>query len=403
MLLQRIKKNRNPRAGSKLSRLQQQQQPRTKKINLMKPQPTNTPETREPTKNHQILLSSRPSGEPSQDNFQLAEAEIPKPGPGQMLLRTIYLSLDPYMRGRMNAGPSYAPPVELGEVMGGQSVCEVVESNLPNYHPGDIVLAATGWQDFSLSNGEETPKIDRSLGPISYALGALGMPGFTAYAGLLNIGKPQPGETIVVAAASGAVGSVVGQIAKIKGCRVVGIAGGEQKCRFVRDELGFDACLDHRQPRLGENLKAACPEGIDIYFENVGGPVFDAVLPLLNNFARIPVCGLIAHYNAAGLPQVPDHLPLLMRALLTKRLTFRGFLYFDYTSQFPDFVTDMKAWLAEGRIKYREDITDGLENAPRELIRLLKGENFGKKIIRVSPDPTATKRYIVADIDTPMD
>src|SRR4029077_13961093 len=254
-------------------------------MNLKKPQPINTPETREPKKNRQILLSSRQSGEPSQDNFQLAEIEIPKPGPGQMLLRTIYLSLDPYMRGRMSAGPSYAPPLGIGEVMGGQSVCEVVESNLPNYHPGDIVLAATGWQDFSLSSGEETQKIDRSLGPISYALGVLGMPGFTAYAGLLNIGKPQPGETIVVAAASGAVGSVVGQIAKIKGCRVVGIAGGEQKCQFVKDELRFDACLDHREPRLGENLNAACPEGIDIYFENVGGPIFDAVLPLLNSFA----------------------------------------------------------------------------------------------------------------------
>jgi NADPH-dependent curcumin reductase len=352
----------------------------------MKPPPINTPETREPTKNLQILLSSRPGGEPSSDNFRLTETEIPKPGFGQMLLRTIYLSLDPYMRGRMNAGPSYAPPVEIGEVMGGQSICEVVESNLPNYSPGDTVLAGTGWQEFSLSNGEKTQKIDRSFGPISYALGVLGMPGFTAYVGLLNIGKPQPGETIVVAAASGAVGSVVGQIAKLKGCRVVGIAGGEQKCRFVKDELGFDACLDHRQSELGENLKAACPEGIDIYFENVGGPVFEAVLPLLNDFARVPVCGLIAHYNAAELSPGPDHQPLLMRAILVKRLTFQGFIYFDYASQFPDFSKDMKAWLAEGRIKYREDITDGLENAPRELIRLLKGENFGKKIIRVSPE-----------------
>jgi NADPH-dependent curcumin reductase CurA len=365
----------------------------------MKPQPTTTAETREPTKNRQILLCSHASGEPSLDNFQLTETEIPESGPGQMLLRTIYLSLDPYMRGRMNAGPSYAPPVKIGAVMGGQSVCEVVESNLPNYYPGDIVLAPTGWQEYSLSNGEETPKIDSSFSSISYALGVLGMPGFTAYTGLLNIGKPQPGETIVVAAASGAVGSVVGQIAKIKGCRVVGIAGGEQKCRFVRDELGFDACLDHRQPRFGENLKAACPEGIDIYFENVGGAVFDAVLPLLNNFARIPVSGLIARYNATELPPGPDHLPLLMGAILVKRLTFRGFLYFDYASQLPDFVTDVKAWLAEGRIKYREDITDGLENAPRELIRLLKGENFGKKIIRVSPDPTATKRYIADESD----
>jgi NADPH-dependent curcumin reductase len=362
----------------------------------MKLHPT---ETRESTKNHRILLSSRPSGEPSQDNFQLTEAEIPKPGPGQMFLRTIYLSLDPYMRGRMNAGRSYTSPVEIGEVMGGQSVCEVVESNVPNYSPGDIVLAATGWQEFSLSDGEKTQKIDRSLRPISYALGVLGMPGFTAYTGLLNIGKPDSGETVVVAAASGAVGSVVGQIAKIKGCRVIGIAGGEQKCRFVRDELGFDACLDHRQPELRENLKAACPEGIDVYFENVGGPVFDAVLPLLNDFARIPVCGLIAHYNATELPPGPDHLPLLMRTILTKRLTFRGFIYFDYASQFPDFVTDMKAWLSEGRIKYREDITDGLENAPRELIRLLKGENFGKKIIRVSPDPTAPKRPDFKSID----
>jgi NADPH-dependent curcumin reductase CurA len=341
-----------------------------------------------PTKNRQILLTSRPSGEPSQDNFQLVETDIPKPGSGQMLLRTIYLSLDPYMRGRMNAGPSYSAPVEIGEVMVGQSVCEVVESNVPNCRSGDIVLASTGWQEYSLSDGEDTRKIDRSLVPLSYALGVLGMPGFTAYAGLLNIGKPQSGETVVVAAASGAVGSVVGQIAKIKGCRVVGVAGGEQKCRFVRDELGFDACFDHRQPDLTERLKAACPNGIDVYFENVGGEILDAVLPLLNNFARIPVCGLIAHYSDRELPPRPDHLPLLMRAILTKRLTFRGFIYFDYAAQYSDFLTEMSVWLSQGRVKYREDITEGLENAPRELFRLLKGENFGKKIIRVGLDPT---------------
>ena len=349
----------------------------------------NLPGRQETAKNHQILLRSRPSGEPSQENFQFAETEIPKPGADQILLRTIYLSLDPYMRGRMNAGPSYAPPVEIGEVMEGRSVCEVVKSNVPDYRPGDIVLASSGWQDYSLSKAEETQKLDRSIEPISYALGVLGMPGLTAYTGLLNIGKPHPGETVVVAAASGAVGSVVGQIAKIKSCRVVGIAGGEQKCGFVKDELGFDVCLDHRQPDLSERLKAACPDGIDIYFENVGGLVFDAVLPLLNNFARIPVCGLIAHYNAAELPPGPDRIPLLMRAILVKRLTFRGFIVLDYASQFPDFVTDMKSWLSEGRIKYRQDITDGLENAPRELIGLLKGENFGKKLIRVSPDRSA--------------
>jgi NADPH-dependent curcumin reductase len=339
-------------------------------------------------KNRQILLASRPRGELSPDNFKLVETAVPEVGPGQMLLHTIYLSLDPYMRGRMNAGASYAQPVEVGEVMEGSAVCAVVKSNLPHYMAGDIVVAGTGWQEYSLSDGEGVQKVDAALGPISYALGVLGMPGLTAYSGLLNVGKPQPGETLVVAAASGAVGSVVGQIAKVKGCRVIGIAGGEQKCRFVREELGFDGCLDHRQPNLAERLQAACANGIDIYFENVGGAVFDAVLPLLNNFARIPVCGLIAHYNATELPAGPDRVPLLMRNILAKRLTFRGFIVFDYSSQFRDFITDMSGWLREGRVKYREDITDGLENAPRELIGLLKGENFGKKLIRVSPDPT---------------
>jgi NADPH-dependent curcumin reductase CurA len=339
-------------------------------------------------KNRQVLLASRPAGEPGPDNFKLVETAIPQPGPGQMLLRTVYLSLDPYMRGRMNAGPSYAAPVEVGQVMEGRAVCVVVQSNLAGYKAGDIVLARTGWQEYSLSDGPGVQRVDPALGPISYALGVLGMPGLTAYTGLLNIGKPQPGETLVVAAASGAVGSVVGQIARIKGCRVIGIAGGEPKCRFVKEELRFDDCLDHRQPNLAERLQAACPAGIDIYFENVGGAVFDAVLPLLNNFARVPVCGLIAHYNATDLPAGPDRVPLLMREVLVKRLTFRGFIVHDYSSQIGDFITDMSGWLREGRIKYREDITDGLENAPRELIGLLKGENFGKKIIRVSPDPT---------------
>jgi NADPH-dependent curcumin reductase len=339
-------------------------------------------------KNRQILLASRPRGEPGPDNFKLVETAVPEAGPGQMLLHTVYLSLDPYMRGRMDAGASYVQPVEVGEVMGGSAVCAVVKSNLPRYKAGDIVVAGTGWQEYSLSDGEGVQKVDPALGPISYALGVLGMPGLTAYTGLLNIGKPQPGETLVVAAASGAVGSVVGQIAKVKGCRVIGIAGGERKCRFVKEELGFDGCLDHRQPDLAERLQAACPNGIDIYFENVGGAVFDAVLPLLNNFARIPVCGLIAHYNATELPAGPDRVPLLMRNILVKRLTFRGFFVFDHGSQFGDFITDMSGWLRGGRVKYREDITDGLENAPRELIGLLRGENFGKKIIRVSPDPT---------------
>ncbi|HYY27747.1 MAG TPA: NADP-dependent oxidoreductase, partial [Chthoniobacterales bacterium] len=308
------------------------------------------------TKNRQILLASRPSGEPSEKNFRLVEVEIPKPAPGEMLVRTIYLSLDPYMRGRMDAGPSYSPPVEVGEVMEGSSVCEVIESNAQEFHPGDMIVTGGGWQDYSLVGTEGARRIDRSQGPISYALGVLGMPGLTAYTGLLNIGKPRPEETLVVAAASGAVGSVAGQIGKIKGCRVVGIAGGPQKSRFVREELGFDLCVDHRQPDFAELLKAACPNGIDIYFENVGGPVLDAVLPLLNKFARIPVCGLIAHYNDKELPPGPNRVPLLMRAILVKRLTVSGFIVLDYASQFPDFLRDMSAWLREGLIKYLEDI-----------------------------------------------
>jgi NADPH-dependent curcumin reductase len=252
--------------------------------------------------NRQVLLAARPRGEPTPDDFRLVEAKAPEPGPGRMLLRTVYLSLDPYMRGRMNAGPSYARPVEVGEVMEGRAVAEVVESNLNGYKPGDVVFAPTGWQEYALSDGKEARKLDPALGPASYALGVLGMPGLTAYAGLLTIGQPKPGETVVVAAASGAVGSLVGQIAKIKGCRAVGVAGGEKKCRYVKEELGFDACLDHRDPTLPGRLKEACPDGIDVYFENVGGKVFEAVLPLLNNFARVPVCGLIAHYNQAEPP-----------------------------------------------------------------------------------------------------
>jgi NADPH-dependent curcumin reductase CurA len=336
-----------------------------------------------PAKNRQILLASRPKGEPTAEDFKLVEAEIPTPGPGQMLLRTIYLSLDPYMRGRMNAGKSYAKPVEVSEVMEGRAVGQVVESKLTGYEAGDLVFAPTGWQEYAVSDGTGVRKLDPSLRPISYALGVLGMPGFTGYTGLLNIGQPKSGETLVVAAASGAVASVVGQIGKIKGCRVVGIAGGEEKCAYVKKELGFDECLDHRQSNLAEQLKIACPSGVDVYFENVGGKVFDAVLPLLNDFARIPVCGLIAHYNATELPPGPDRIPLLMHSILTKRFSLRGFIVSDFASQFPQFLADMVTWLKEGRIKYREDITDGLENAPRELIGLLRGENFGKKIIRV--------------------
>jgi NADPH-dependent curcumin reductase CurA len=343
-------------------------------------------------RNRQVLLKGRPAGEPTEADFELVEGPIPEPAAGQFLARTLYLSLDPYMRGRMSEGPSYARPVELGRPMVGGTVGRVVRSNHPDHAEGDYVVGEWGWQEYGVSDGAGVRKLDPAGGPLSYALGVLGMPGFTAYTGLLNIGRPEAGETLVVAAASGAVGSVVGQVGKLKGCRVVGIAGGERKCRYVEEELGFDACLDHRRPDLPGRLREACPGGIDVYFENVGGAVFDAVLPLLNEFARVPVCGLIAHYNDTELPAGPDRVPLLMRATLVKRLTFRGFIVWDFAAQWPEFLADMSGWVREGRVKYREDITDGLENAPRELIGLLKGGNFGKKIIRVGDDPTAPGR-----------
>src|SRR5450755_745277 len=266
-----------------------------------------------------VVLVSRPVGEPKPSDFRLEDCALPTPGDGQVLLRTIWLSLDPYMRGRMSDGPSYAAPVPIGGVMEGGTVCEVIASNNPGFARGDIVLARAGWQTHALSDGKGLTKIDPKLGSISSAVGVLGMPGMTAYTGLLDIGKPQPGETVVVAAASGAVGSAVGQIAKIKGARAVGIAGGKDKCDYVRGELGFDDCLDHRDPTLAAKLKEACPKGIDVYFENVGGAVFEAVFPLLNTFARVPVCGLIAHYNdtESAAPKWAGH---LMRAVLTKRL-----------------------------------------------------------------------------------
>jgi NADPH-dependent curcumin reductase CurA len=289
----------------------------------------------------------------------------------------------------MDAGPSYAPPVEIGQVMRGDTVSRVEASQIGEFRPGDVVEAYAGWADYAISDGRGVRKLDPNLAPVTTALGVLGMPGMTAWTGLMNIGQPKPGETVVVAAASGAVGSVVGQLAKLRGCRSVGIAGGERKCRYVVDELGLDACVDHRGPDFADALKAACPRGIDVDFENVGGPVFDAVLPLLNPFARVPVCGLIAHYNATGLPEGPDRVPLLMRQVLVKRLTLRGFIIFDFADQQAEFLAEVGPMVRDGRIKYREDIIDGLENAPRALIGLLRGENFGKVIVRVAVDERA--------------
>ncbi len=335
-------------------------------------------------KNRRIVLASRPNGEPLADNFRMEEAGIPSAGDGEVLLRTLYLSLDPYMRGRMNAGPSYAPPVEIGQVMEGATVSQVVESKADALRAGDLVLGYCGWQEYAVAPAKGIRKLDPGLKPVSAALGVLGMPGLTAYTGLLNIGQPKAGETVVVAAAAGAVGSVVGQIAKIKGCRAVGVAGGREKCDFVRGELGFDTCVDHRSPTFVGDLQAACPSGIDVYFENVGGAVAEAVVPLLNPFARIPVCGLIAHYNATGLPEGPNRVPILMAAILIKRLTFRGFIVSDFASQQGDFIRDMSAWMRDGRMNYREDIVEGLENAVPAFQGLLRGRNFGKLVVRVA-------------------
>lgn len=335
--------------------------------------------------NRRILLDNRPNGAPTAQNFRLDESDVPTPANGQVLTRTLYLSLDPYMRGRMSDAPSYAAPVGLGDVMVGGTVARVTASKNPGFNEGDLVLGFNGWQQYALSDGNGLTKLDATLKHPELALGVLGMPGFTAYMGLLDIGRPNSGETVVVAAASGAVGSVVGQVAKLKGCRAVGIAGGADKCRHVVEELGFDACIDHRSADMPAQLAAACPKGIDVYFESVGGAVFDAVMPLLNAKARIPVCGMIAAYNATSLPAGPDRLGLLMGMILRKRITMQGFIIFDdYGPRFGEFYAAMSGWVKDGKIKHREDIIDGLENAPKAFIGLLDGKNFGKLIIKVS-------------------
>ena len=335
--------------------------------------------------NRQVVLASRPVGEPKTSDFKMVEGAAREPEACEVLCRSIYLSLDPYMRGRMSAAKSYAKPVEVGDVMEGGVVGEVLTSKYPGIEIGDVVLGAGGWQEYFTLPGASLRKLDPERTPISTALGVLGMPGVTAYTGLLNIGKPESGETVVVAAASGAVGSAVGQIAKIKGARAVGIAGSAEKCGFVVDELGFDACIDHSDPDFKDQLQNACPNGIDVYFENVGGPVFKAVLPLLNQFARVPVCGVISHYNDTALPDGPDATSLILRSALVKRLTIRGFLVFDFVDQEPEALEQLTQWVSDGRLKYREDFVSGLEVAPEAFIGLLKGKNFGKLIVEVSP------------------
>ncbi len=340
----------------------------------------------EAQRNRRFVLASRPDGAPVPADFRLEVGEAPAAGPGRVLLRTVFLSLDPYMRGRMSDAPSYAAPVGLDQVMVGGTVSRVQVSNHPGYAPGDWVLAYSGWQDYAVSDGRGLLRLEGPHPP-SWSLGVLGMPGFTATMGLLEIGAPRAGETVVVAAATGAVGSVVGQLARIKGCRAVGIAGGPEKCRYALDELGFDACLDHRAPGLAQRLAGACPAGIDVYYENVGGAVFDAVLPLLNPRARVPVCGLIAHYNDRDLPPGPDRTPLLLSTLLKRRIRMQGFIIFDdFGPRFGEFRQMMGGWLAEGAIRYREDLVEGLERAPEAFIGMLRGRNSGKLVVRVGPD-----------------
>lgn len=340
--------------------------------------------TQTPDANRRLVLAQRPKGEPNESTLRLATGDVPQPGEGQMLLRTEFLSLDPYMRGRMSDAPSYAAPVEIDGVMVGGTVAKVIKSNIDTFKEGDWVLSFNGWQDYALSDGTGVTALGRDPAHPSWALGIMGMPGFTAWAGLTQIGKPKAGETICVAAATGPVGATVGQIGKILGCRVVGVAGGAEKCAYAVKELGFDACIDHKAADFAEQLKAATPDGIDVYFENVGGKVLDAVIPQLNTGARMPVCGLVSQYNATSLPDGPDRMNWLMGQILRKQLTVRGFIIFnDFGHLYPEFAKAMTGWIEAGKIVYREEIIDGLEAAPAAFIGLLKGENFGKRVIRV--------------------
>ena len=335
--------------------------------------------------NRRIVLASRPVGAPTQDNFRLETVAAPTINDGEMLLRSVYLSLDPYMRGRMNDAKSYADPVAIDEVMVGATVCQVEASNNSDYEVGEWVLAYTGWQDYGVSNGEGLIKLGKEPTHPSYALGIMGMPGFTAYMGLLDIGQPKEGDTLVVAAATGPVGATVGQIGKLKGCRVVGVAGGQEKCQYAKEVLGFDECIDHKADDFAEQLAKACDKGIDVYFENVGGKVFDAVMPLLNTGARIPVCGLISQYNATSLPEGPDRMSSLMGTLLVKRIKMQGFIIFDdHAHRYNEFATQMTEWLSQGKMHYREHLIEGLDEAPQAFMGLLEGQNFGKLVIKTN-------------------
>jgi NADPH-dependent curcumin reductase CurA len=334
-----------------------------------------------PQTNKQITLATRPTGMPKESNFKLVESPIPQPGPGEILVRMLYVSVDPYMRGRMNDVKSYAPPVQIGEVMGGAAVGRIIASQNPRFAASDFVEGLFGWQEYAVSNGKGVRKLDPKLAPVSTALGILGMPGLTAYFGLLDIGKPRAGETVVVSGAAGAVGSIVGQIAKIKGCRVVGIAGSDQKVAWLRDELGFDAAFNYKTTEdYVAKLEELCPDGVDVYFDNVGGAITDAVFRLINVGARIVVCGQIAQYNA----EKPETGPRLLWHLIVKQARAEGFLVFQFASRYAEGLKQLAEWLRQGKLKYREQFVDGIENTPRAFIGMLQGENTGKQLVRVA-------------------
>ena len=349
------------------------------------------PETME-----RIVLAARPTGSPTLSDFRLETIAMPVPGDGEMLIKTIWLSLDPYMRGRMDESKSYAAAVEIGAPMEGGCVGQVIISNNPKFQVGDFVEDRFGWQSHAISNGAGVRKLDPTIAPLSTAVGVLGMPGITAYVGLNTHGTPKEGETLVVGAATGAVGSLVGQLAKAQGLRVVGVAGGAEKCAYAIDELGFDACLDHYvasdASTLRKQMAAECPTGVDIYFENVGGKTLEAVLPLINVHGRIPLCGMIAWYNAgalgAGAGEGPNILPKVWRTLLVNRINVRGFIITDHYDQFPTFLKDVSGLIKSGDVSYRESISEGLASAPQAFINLLEGGNFGKQLVAVSQDPT---------------
>ncbi|MFO7483902.1 NADP-dependent oxidoreductase [Oceanibaculum nanhaiense] len=333
------------------------------------------------TMNRQITLASRPVGAPTPDNFKLVETQVPTPERGQVLVKALYLSLDPYMRGRMSDAKSYAPSVQIGEVMTGGAVGRVVDSRHPGFKAGDIVEGRIGWQEYGLVEGGMLRKVDPDVAPISTALGVLGMPGLTAYFGLFEIGKPRPGETLVVSAASGAVGAVVCQLGKMAGARVVGIAGGPDKCAYVKEALGVDAVIDYKAEKdLSKALAATCPDGIDVYFDNVGGPVTDAIANLFNLRARMIVCGLISHYN------MPDGYvgPSILRSVLTNRVTIQGMIVFDWHDRWPAGVAQLGKLVKAGKLTYKEDVTEGLENAPATFIGMLEGKNFGKTLVKIA-------------------